>query len=207
MPESVPGLSRLSVPVILQQERAECGLACLAMVATYFGRETSLPSLREQNAQAGHGATFQELLGVAQSLRLIARPLRLSLDEIAQLQLPAILHWRMNHFVVLTAIGRRRVTIHDPATGKRVVDRAEFDESFTGVALEFTRRHDFVLRKGRRKLTFSNIVGSFTNLYRYLSLMLALLIVRRSQHKFSLTRSFWDRTVPGFIVRSAAWRL
>lgn len=170
-------LTRRKVPVILQQERAECGLACLAMIAGYFGKSSDLNLLRQQCRLSGHGASFQELLGVAERLQLIARPVRLSISELSQLRLPAVLHWRMSHFVVLVSVSRRRLTIHDPATGKRDVGLAEFDESFTGVALEIVRSREFVPHKHRKRMTVMDYVGSFRHLYRYLALMFCLLLV------------------------------
>lgn len=147
------------------------------MIAGYFGRDADLGSLRQQFKLSGKGATFQELLGAAGQLQLIARPVRLSMSELSQLQLPALLHWRMNHFVVLVSANQRQFMIHDPATGKRKVERAEIDESFTGVALEFTRSSEFVPRHGRKRLTIADYVGSFRHLYRYLALLFSLLLV------------------------------
>jgi len=165
------------VPVILQQERAECGLVCLAMIAAHFGRITDLASLRQQCGLSGNGATFQEMLEIASRLQLIARPVRLSLSELTSLRLPAVLHWRMNHFVVLTKVIGNRFVIHDPAAGKRTVDVAEFDQSFTGVALEVTRSRQFVPYKDHKRMGITAYVGSFRHLYRYLALIFGLLLV------------------------------
>jgi ATP-binding cassette subfamily B protein RaxB len=169
-------LGRRRLPVFLQQERAECGLVCLAMVAAYFGRKTDLASLRQQCGQSGNGATFQGLLEIAGKLNMIARPVRLSMSELPQLRLPAVLHWRMNHFVVLRKIGGRRFVIHDPASGIRAVEFAEVDESFTGVALEFTRSPQFVPGDEQKRMGIAAYAGSFRNLYRYLGLIFSLLV-------------------------------
>lgn len=168
---------RKRVPVILQQERSECGLACLAMIAAYFGRDSDLCSLRKESGLSANGASFQDLLGVAGRLHLIARPVRLSLSDLPCLELPAVLHWRMNHFVVLVRVTRRRFIIHDPATGRRTVDLAEFDQSFTGVALEIKRGRKFQPYKDRKRTTFATYVGSFRHLYRYIALIFSLSLV------------------------------
>ncbi len=177
----VPDLLRLggrhAVPVVLQQERAECGLACLAMIAGYFGKSISLETLRAGSRLSGLGATFQELVATAQALDLIARPVRLSIEELGELKLPAILHWRMNHFVVLVTGRRRQWQIHDPSSGSRKVSPQELDEAFTGVALEFVPGQNFRPQANQRKLGFIQIVGSFGKLRRYLALMLFLLFV------------------------------
>ncbi|MDA0678838.1 MAG: peptidase domain-containing ABC transporter [Proteobacteria bacterium] len=176
-PDSDLRLVRRRVPVILQHERAECGLVCLAMISGYFGKDADLAQLRQQSGMSGKGATFQELLATADQLQMIARPVRLSMAELPQLQLPAVLHWRMNHFVVLVSVGRRRFCVHDPSTGKRSVGRAEFDESFTGVALEVTRSPEFMPGKNRKRVAIADYVGSFRHLYRYVALMFCLLLV------------------------------
>jgi len=174
----VPELIRRTrkVPIILQQESAECGLACLAMVAAHYGKHTSMHELRSISGMSSRGATFADLLNMSKQLQLNSRPLRLEISELQHLRLPAILHWRMNHFVVLISHGRRRYVIHDPATGRRKVSPTEFDESFTGVALELTPQRGFRRQIGKSTLSFSDFAGSFRHLYRYLGLMFCLLL-------------------------------
>lgn len=167
---------RRRVPVILQQESAECGSACLAMIAAYYGKQVRLDGMRKLHDDAGRGVTFKDLLQVAGRLQLIARPLRLPIPELRHLRLPAILHWRMTHFVVLVRCGRRRYVIHDPATGRRTVDKAELDDAFTGVALELTPERGFQAQNDRDCLSFADFAGSFRHLYRYLGLMFCLLL-------------------------------
>ncbi len=91
---------RLSVQ--LQAEAAECGLACLAMIACWHGHETDIAALRRRFATSAHGTTLRHLIAIAGRLHFNCRPLRLELDELAALRLPCILHWNLNHFVVLT---------------------------------------------------------------------------------------------------------
>ena len=174
MPELI-GRNR-KVPIILQQESAECGLACVAMVAAYYGKHTSMHELRSTSDLSSRGATFADLLNASKQLQLNSRPLRLEISELRHLRLPAILHWRMNHFVVLISHGRRRYVIHDPATGRRKISLSEFNESFTGVALELTPQRGFRRQTGKSTLTFSDFAGSFRHLYRYLGLMFCLLL-------------------------------
>jgi ATP-binding cassette subfamily B protein RaxB len=167
---------RRKVPIILQQEGAECGLACLAMVAAYYGKRTRLDALRKLRGLSCRGVTFKDLLLTARHLQLTARPLRLAISDLRHLKLPAVVHWRMNHFVVLVRCGRRHHVIHDPATGRRKVGRREFDESFTGVALELQPARGFRRQSERCTLSFADFAGSFRHLYRYLGLMFCLLL-------------------------------
>ena len=167
---------RRRVPVILQQDSAEFGSACLAMIAAYYGKHVRLDGMRKLHDDAGRGVTFKDLLQVAGRLQLIARPLRPPIPELRHLGLPAILHWRMTHFVMLVRCGRQRYVIHDPATGRRTVDKAELDDAFIGVALELTPERRFQAQNDRDCLSFADFAGSFRHLYRYLGLMFCLLL-------------------------------
>ncbi|EEY11793.1 peptidase domain-containing ABC transporter [Mannheimia haemolytica] len=127
---------RRRIPVILQTETAECGLACLAMMLGYYDKNTNLFELRSQYGTSSRGVTLHTLISIANDCGLITRPLSLELDEVPQLRLPCILHWDFNHFVVLTHASEKQFIINDPAFGKRKLSRAEFSNHFTGVALE-----------------------------------------------------------------------
>jgi len=176
MHERLAGLKRgRSVPVILQRENAECGLACIAMVAGWFGHRVSLNVLRARLPPSPRGATLNDLLKAAAELKLSGRPLRLELSDLHRLALPAILHWEMQHFVVLTRLGRRAAIIHDPARGKRSIQLAALSRCFTGVVLELRETKDFEKRDERRSMSLFDFVRSCGNLSRYICLMLVLL--------------------------------
>ena len=131
------------VPVILQTEEAECGLAALAMCAGAFGYKTDLLALRRRHEISMKGTTLARLLDIAGDLKMHGRAVRLELDELAQLKTPCILHWDLNHFVVLVRADRRSVLIHDPAVGAREFTVEETGKHFSGVALELSPRADF----------------------------------------------------------------
>ena len=130
--------------VQLQSEAGECGLACLSMVAAAHGADHDLPDLRRRFPVSLKGANLRQLVAHAAALNFASRPLRLALDELGQLQRPCILHWGLNHFVVLKQAGRRHVVILDPAIGERRLSLAEASRHFTGVALELTPNADFL---------------------------------------------------------------
>lgn len=134
---------RNRLPLILQAERTECGLACVAMVAGYFGHRTDLNCLRRDFPVSARGASLSDVMATAQSLQLHTRPLKLDLEDLQQLQLPAILHWDMTHFVVLKKVSKKEIVIHDPAIGMRRYTLAEVSRHFTGVALEVTPGVEF----------------------------------------------------------------
>ncbi len=146
------------------------------MVAGHYGHEVSLHVLRNKASLSSRGTNLKDLVEVARDLQLIARPLRLELHEIEQLRLPAIMHWRMNHFVVLVSLKRGKAVVHDPATGRRIVRIADLDQSFSGVAVELTPARDFNRNKNEARIRFVDFVGSFQYLARYLWMMFALLV-------------------------------
>lgn len=177
MPEAPAVFRRRRTPVVLQHERAECGLACLAMIAGHHGHDVDLSALRSRLAQAGQGATLLQLVETAGLLDLLARPLRLPMRELRRLALPAVLHWRFNHFVVLTRAGKRRFHIHDPARGPRKVALQEMSDAFTGVALELQPQAGFRRTSAARRSGFFQFIGSLRHLYRFLGTMLFLLLL------------------------------
>jgi len=167
------GLGR-HVPVILQTEATECGLACLAMVAVSLGLDIDLPSLRLRFGLSRKGANFESLVSVAAALGLASRPLKLDMHNLRELQLPCVLHWDMNHFVVLTAVSARRIVVHDPAVGVRTFTPAEFAPHFTGIALELSPGEGFAPQSERVHFTLRGLMGRITGLNRGLAQILAL---------------------------------
>ena len=140
---------RRGLPMFHQAEVAECGLASLAMVAAYHGHDLDLNGLRQRYALSLKGATLADLMTMADGLGMACRPLRLEPEQLGQLALPCILHWDLNHFVVLKALRRDGVVIHDPALGVRVVSHRQLSKSFSGVALELAPTSQFTPQVAR----------------------------------------------------------
>jgi ATP-binding cassette subfamily B protein RaxB len=127
---------RKKLPVLLQTEAAECGLACLAMIASYHGHCVDVGTLRRRFAISTKGTTLASLIDFAGRLELSSRPVRLELEDLGRLRIPCILHWNFTHFVVLARARRDRITIHDPGAGERTLRLAAVSAAFTGIALE-----------------------------------------------------------------------
>ncbi|MCC6563034.1 MAG: peptidase domain-containing ABC transporter [Xanthomonadales bacterium] len=156
--------ARPRVPVVLQNEVAECGLACLAMVAARHGHEVDLFALRRRFGVTLKGMTLKQLMATAEQLQLAPRALRVEPAALGQLRLPAVLHWNLNHFVVLVGVGKGRYRIHDPARGARNVDAAELSRGFSGVALELTPTRAFRPERSTTPLRLSQLWGSASGL-------------------------------------------
>lgn len=157
-----------------QAQAAECGLACLAMVADHHGHRIDLATLRQRHPLSLKGASLARLVGIAQAIGLQARPLRLELGELGQLRLPCVLHWDLNHFVVLVRAGRRGITVLDPAFGERRLSLAEASSHFTGVALELAPGPDFSLRPPAPRVPLSRLTGPVRGLWPALAQILLL---------------------------------
>ena len=162
------------VPVYLQNEATECGLCCLAMIADYLGYRTDLASLRLQFSVSRKGASLASLIKIAKALKLEPRAVKLDMGAISKLALPSVIHWDMDHFVVLISVSPREAIIHDPAIGRRVVPIEEFSKYFTGIALELKPANDFTPVDHTTKYTIGGLMGNITGLKRGLGQILLL---------------------------------
>ncbi|QEL57357.1 peptidase domain-containing ABC transporter [Chromobacterium paludis] len=172
-----PGLhffNRRRLPLLLQTEAAECGLACLAMIASYWGHHIDLTNMRRRFAVSRKGTTLKSLIGMAQGLGLQTRPLKLDMPFLPQLKLPCALHWDMNHFVVLKRVTAKHIVIHDPAVGERKLSLEEAAKHFTGVALELVPGHEFTPMEERQHVSLLALMGRVDGLGRGVSQLLLL---------------------------------
>lgn len=193
------GLGR-RLPLILQTEATECGLACLGMIAGYHGFRTDLARLRRRFPVSQHGATLGQLLAVAHELGLASRPLRLDLEDLSELRLPCILHWNMNHFVVLKRVGPRHITIHDPASGERRIPMDEVSRSMTGVALELWPTPAFRPSAAPPSIRFRDLIGRVDGLFGAAGQILTLALVLEV---FALVSPFYLQWVIDHVLVSA----
>lgn len=162
------------IRTVLQSEASECGLACLAMVACHHGLDLGMAQLRRQFPMSLKGLRLSQLIAMAGRLQLNARALRLELDALGKLVLPAILHWDLNHFVVLEQVGRNGMVIIDPASGRRSISLQEASGHFTGVALELVPGASFKPAKDNPAVTLRQLTGPVSGLASSLALLAAV---------------------------------
>lgn len=191
--------------VILQSESSECGLACLAMIASHHGYQTDLHELRKRFAISLKGATLAQVMRHATSLQFSCRPLRLELDEIDQLALPCILHWNLNHFVVLTKVKKGidgNLTLHiiDPAVGVRKVSKAETSQRFTGVALELAPSPDFATKPSPPRMPIKELVGKIVGVRRA---VIQLIVLAIALELFAIVMPLFNQFVTDEVIVSA----
>ncbi len=185
------------LPVIVQTEAAECGLACLAMVVGYHGYDIDLMSMRRRFSVSSHGATLKSLMDIATRIELAPRALQVDIDSLDQVPAPCILHWGLNHFVVLKKITRKGYVIHDPAIGERHIQPDEFSKQFTGIVLELLPTHAFKKGEEKQTLRIGHFWKSITGLKRNIVQIIALSLLLQL---FALITPFYMQTVVDDVI-------
>jgi len=170
------------------------------MIAAAHGHRTDLPTLRQRFSLSLKGATMADLVRMAGDLKFNPRALRAEPDQLAQLALPCVLHWDLNHFVVLTAVRGNRVTLHDPARGLRHMKLAELSRHFTGIALELLPASDFAPKTERQTVTLKQLLGPVRGLKRSLA---QIFILAAGLEAFVLLSPFFLQWVVDGVLVSA----
>ncbi|MDP2562146.1 peptidase domain-containing ABC transporter [Psychrobium sp. 1_MG-2023] len=165
------------VPLILQSEIAECGLASMAMVASFYGHQLDMPAMRKRFSTNLNGMNFQQLIELGDSLGLASRALKCPLGDVNKLNLPCILHWDMDHFVVLTKVSNTTYSINDPAVGKRTLSVHDFSKHYTGVSLELTPTVKFEKKNEKQQMKLSQLWSKISGLKTALLKLFALSII------------------------------
>lgn len=191
---------RHRLQTILQTEATECGLACVAMVASYYGYRSDLATLRRRFPVSLRGARLSALIDIAHRLDLATRAVRLELEDLPQLRLPCILHWQFQHFVVLKAVKRGGAVIVDPAHGEKTVSLQDLSDSFTGVALELWPGPGFQPREERQRVRLRDLMGRVTGFMRSLGQVLLLAL---ALEVFAIVSPFFMQWVIDNVLLSA----
>ena len=192
--------SKTKLPVILQAEATECGLASLAMIAGYYGFSTNLTQLRKRFSISLKGANLLDLMAIAEQLKLSSRPVKVELNKLYKLKKPAILHWDMNHFVVLKKVNKDSIEIHDPAVGHKRLAFDEASKHFTGVALEVIPSEGFERQDERIKMKLSDFWNKIHGLGSSLG---KIFILSMLLQVFALAAPYYMQLVVDDVVISA----
>lgn len=191
---------RQKLPVMLQTEASECGLTCLTMIACFYGYNIDLARLRQKFSVSLKGTTLANLIDIATGMALSSRALRLEIEEMGELQVPCILHWDFNHFVVLKQVTRQYIILHDPAYGERKMRIEEVSKHFTGVALELMPTPQFEKKEDKQSIRWGQLIGKTIGLKRSLFQLFLLAI---TVEIFALTGPFLTQWVVDHVLVTA----
>lgn len=170
-------VTRSRVRLIRQTEIAECGLACLTMVAGFYGLDADLGTMRRRFAPSMRGAPLRSLIGLADRIGLTPRAVKLPLEQLGNLHVPAVLHWDMNHYVVLERVKGEKALIHNPDGLSSWMAMTGVSDHFTGVALELRPSDNFETGKQREALHLPQLWQRMTGMKRALAQVLVLSLV------------------------------
>lgn len=141
------------VPVVMQLEALECGAAALAMVMAYYNKWVPLEQVRVDCGVSRDGSKAKNIYLAAEHYGFDVKAYRVEPKTLKEDgEFPCIIHWNMNHFVVLNGFKGNWVYLNDPARGTVRVSYEEFDKSFTGIVIVPTPSEDFE-PSGKRKST------------------------------------------------------
>ena len=170
-------LTHARVGLVRQTEAAECGLAALTMIANYHGLDMDLGTMRRRFAPSLRGAALRSLMGLADRIGLTPRAVKLPLGDLANLLVPCILHWDMNHYVVLERTKGGNALIHNPEGRSGWTAMAEVSHHFTGVALELRPSDNFETGNQRERLRLRQLWRRMSGMKRALAQLLVLTFV------------------------------
>ena len=195
-----PGKSKAAkVPVVMQMEALECGAACLAMVLAYYGKWMPLEQVRVDCGVSRDGSKAGNVMKAARSYGLEAKGYRMGLEAVKGISaFPCIIHWNLNHFVVLCGFRGNHACINDPARGSVKVTMDEFDKAFTGIVMVFAPTENFepdgkrtsTLALARKRLSGAGAAMVFVMLTSIIGYVFTLL-------NPAFSRFFMDRLLTG----------
>lgn len=169
--------SYVKTPTIYQMEATECGAASLSMIFGYFGKFIPLEQMRIETGVSRDGCNAANIMRCAKKYGLECHGYRREPDALRTIDLPCVIHWNFNHFVVFEGFKGKYAYLNDPAVGRRRLTLDELDEGFTGIVLTFKLTEAFQKEKKKRtSLSFvkARLKGQYGVLFKlmYIGLLL-----------------------------------
>jgi ATP-binding cassette subfamily B protein len=157
-PSVLRRIGRRRVPSLLQMTQVECGLTCLAMLLSYYGRKTSVSELRARFGSGRDGFSALGIVKAARSFGMRVRAISLQHNDFRHVMLPAIVHWQFDHYLVVERWSPKYVWVVDPAGGRRRLTSEEFDKGFTGIVITMEPGTNFDRRSSPQPITLRRLV-------------------------------------------------
>lgn len=152
---------RRRIPVLYQMASVECGAACLAMILSYYGRQTSVSEVRDRCHVGRDGLSALDIVKAGRNYNLRVRAVTVRENTLKKVTLPAIVHWEFNHFMVVERYTEKWVDVVDPALGQRRLSHEEFLDGFTGIAIMLEPGMNFDRTSVKRKVTLLSYVQNY----------------------------------------------
>ncbi len=188
-----------SLPLIQQSEVAECGLACIAMISGYYGNNISMSELRSFYSTSLKGMSLQQVVDILEELNFSTKIVKLQVNELLHLTTPCILHWDLDHFVVLKKANYKYIVIHDPSLGEKKLLIKDVSNHFTGYALEAIPNKGFIKKKKRKSINFWDIVRNIQGVKKY---FLNIFLLSVAIQLFSIITPIYTQLVIDDVVSS-----
>lgn len=192
-------LNKPRVNVVMQSESSECALACMTMICQFYQKHIDIRDLRNTQNIGSRGMNLSDLISLSATLGFTNRALKVTLSELKNLKLPAVLHWNLNHFVVLEKTTRKHIYIVDPALGKQKLSFEQSSQCYTGIALELAPSKSFQKQKTQQKLLLSDFLKGIAGIKRQLFLLLTLSVFLQC---FILLTPFYMQTIVDHVIAS-----
>lgn len=164
-------------------DQMDCGATCLRMVFKYYGQLVSIHRIRKLCQTTNSGVNLLGISEAAEKLGFRTYGVRLSLEQLREAELPCILHWNQNHFVVLYKIKKGKYYISDPASGLMTYTEKEFTQNWfsrkelhAGLSLLLSPGPDFYQleeEEPKLKLEWGKVLSYF---YKYKKLFIQLIL-------------------------------
>lgn len=142
--------SYAKTPTIYQMEATECGAASLSMIFGYFGKFIPLEQMRIETGVSRDGCNAANIMRCAKKYGLECHGYRREPEALRSIEVPCIIHWNFNHFVVFEGFKGKYAYLNDPAIGRRRLTLEELDDGFTGIVLTFKLTSSFQKEKKKR---------------------------------------------------------
>jgi len=180
------------IDLILQTEASECGLASLGMILNFYDYKIDILNLRKKHNVTLEGMNILQIIDIAEEYNLESRPVQVDLESIDELDLPCIIHWDLNHFCVLESIGKKTITVYDPALGISKYNHNDFSKHFTGIALELLPKANFKKKTEIIQVSYLSLIGKNLNLG---TLLFQIVFLTLAFQALALTTPYYSKII------------
>lgn len=176
-----------SLQIVYQDETSECSLACMTMICNFYGANTSISKLRERFPIPTEGITVRNLVNTCGQLNFGVDVLKSELEGLATFKQPVLLHWDMQHFVVLKGVKNGKYIVYDPARGIRKLSAQSVSNHFTGIVVKAIPNENFKPLNDKKHVGLFDVVQDYG---KYLKSILTVFILSLSLELFLLMQPF-----------------